>query len=447
MERLVNALLGLHGAAAYLVVGTLALAEAAAFVGLLVPGELAAILGGVLAQQGRVSLLGMIAVVSIAAVVGDSAAYAVGRRLGPRLLAPATRRPRIAARVEKTRAYLHERGARAILIGRWIGVLRVLLPSMAGIARMPYRRFLPFNAAGGVSWAATMVLLGYLAGASYHLVERIVGRASVLLVLLVVLAFLARWGARAARARREPLIAFGRRMLASAPARWIAGRWGRQLRWARDRFDPRVRRGLSLTTAVVALLAVGWAAGALLHDVLAQEEQLVWLDAPVARFFAAYRTPASAQAAEVAAAALRLPWVVVTAVVAALAARLVADWHATWRTLAAVAGATAIALAVQTVVPRTAGAAFPSVATAAAAALAVRATVLAGTRWHWLIGVRTAATASMLVAVVAVAALVDATTTFSGVLGGAAMGALWALALEVQRMAAPVDAGRAPTRT
>lgn len=131
MERVVNALLGLHGAAAYLVVGTLALAEAAAFIGLLVPGELAAILGGVLGQQGRVSVLGMIAVVSIAAVVGDSTAYVVGRRLGP---AFAAGRPWIAAQVERARAYLHERGARAILIGRWIGVLRVLLwpASVAG---------------------------------------------------------------------------------------------------------------------------------------------------------------------------------------------------------------------------------------------------------------------------------------------------------------------------
>lgn len=171
---------------------------------------------------------------------------------------------------------------------------------------------------------------------------------------------------------------------------------------------------------------------------------LVWLDAPVARFFAANRTPASEQAAEVVAAAFRTPWVAVTALVAAVAARLVSGWHAAWRTLAATAGATAIALMLQWLLPPTpGGGAFPSVATANAAALAIRATVTAGTRWHWLTGVRTAATGAMIVGVVAVAALVVVTASFSGTLGGAALGALWALALEVQLMAAPAEADRA----
>ena len=150
MSKVVDAVLWLSGLPAYGLVGLLAAGEAAAFVGLFLPGEAALLLGGVLASQGRVSLPVMIAVAVVAAIVGDSIGYEIGRRGGP-----AFKRSRLGRMVgperwAKGEAFLQGRGGPAVLLGRWVGVLRALVPCLAGMGRMPYRRFLAWNALGGL---------------------------------------------------------------------------------------------------------------------------------------------------------------------------------------------------------------------------------------------------------------------------------------------------------
>jgi membrane-associated protein len=191
VSSVVDEVLKLHGLPAYALVGGLAFSEAALFVGFVLPGETAVILGGVLANQGRVSLTAMVVVVVVAAVVGDSVGYEVGRHFGERLL-----RWRIfdnrQGGLEKGKETLRRTGGRAVFLGRFTAFLRAVMPGLAGTARMPYRRFLAFNAAGGIVWGAGFTLLGYAAGASYHEVQHYAGRASeaVLAVALVVVAVL-----------------------------------------------------------------------------------------------------------------------------------------------------------------------------------------------------------------------------------------------------------------
>jgi membrane protein DedA with SNARE-associated domain len=86
MGQIIDAILGHDGTVVYVVVGLLAIGEAAAFIGLLLPGEVAVLLGGVLAAQGRVSLPVLLLVVAAAAIAGDSAGYEIGRRWGSRVL-------------------------------------------------------------------------------------------------------------------------------------------------------------------------------------------------------------------------------------------------------------------------------------------------------------------------------------------------------------------------
>jgi membrane-associated protein len=178
-------LLVLHGPAAYALVGFLAFAEAAIFVGFVFPGETAVVLGGVLASQHAVSLVGMAAVVVVAAIVGDSVGYEVGRHYGERALNLRLLRPRRVA-LERARAYLRERGGRAVFLGRFTAFLRAVMPGLAGLSHMPYRRFLAFNAAGGFVWGVGFTLLGYVAGASYEKVEKAAGWASTSLLVVVV---------------------------------------------------------------------------------------------------------------------------------------------------------------------------------------------------------------------------------------------------------------------
>jgi membrane protein DedA with SNARE-associated domain len=177
--------------------------EAAAFVGLFIPGETALLVGGFLAYQGRASLWIMIAAAALGAVVGDSLGYEMGRMLGDRLKATRLGRKVGEPRWQHAEDYLLRKGGQAVFFGRFVGVLRALVPAMAGLSRMRYRTFLAWNAAGGIVWAPMFVLLGYLAGASYREVERIAGRASLLLVGLVIVVLAAAAVRRKTR-RREP---------------------------------------------------------------------------------------------------------------------------------------------------------------------------------------------------------------------------------------------------
>lgn len=185
MEQIFDAILGLDGAAVYVVVGLLAFGEAAAFVGLLLPGEVAVLLGGVLASQGRVSLPVLLVVVAVAAIAGDSAGYEIGRRWGSRLLATRVAQRHTGA-VDDVMAQLRRHAGEAVFVGRWTSVLRAVVPAMAGMSRMPYRRFLAFNVLGGVAWAAVFTLAGYAAGESYRTVEAATGRGGWVVAAVVV---------------------------------------------------------------------------------------------------------------------------------------------------------------------------------------------------------------------------------------------------------------------
>jgi membrane protein DedA with SNARE-associated domain/diacylglycerol kinase family enzyme len=146
----------------YLAVPAFALLETGAFVGLLVPGETAVVVGGVVAERGDVALPALIGLVWAAAVTGDVVSFTLGRRLGrPFLAAHGDRlriRPEHLGRAER---FFDRYGGRAVLLGRFVGVLRALTPFLAGASRMRLRGFLPYSALGALAWAAAFTLVGY----------------------------------------------------------------------------------------------------------------------------------------------------------------------------------------------------------------------------------------------------------------------------------------------
>ena len=184
MTALIDQLLAVPAAVAYPVIGVLVFAEAALLVGFVVPGETAALLGGVLAAGGRLSLSAVLVLVVVAAVAGDSVGYEIGRRLGPRILATPRLR-RHADRLDRAGTMLRRRGGSAVVVARFTAFLRAVMPALAGAGRMPYRRFLAYNAAGALGWGAGVTLLGFFAGHSLALVERDLGMAGVVALAAV----------------------------------------------------------------------------------------------------------------------------------------------------------------------------------------------------------------------------------------------------------------------
>ena len=202
ISDIVDPLLSFHGWPAYAVVGGLAFAEAALFFGFVLPGETAVILGGVLAYRSSVSLPIMLAVVILCAIAGDSVGYEVGKKYGDRILGMKIFAKHQAA-IDSGKERLHRLGGRAVFLGRFTAFLRAVMPGMAGTIKLPYRRFLPWNAAGGIVWGGGFTLLGYLAGASYTKLESYASIFSWVVlgvVVLIVVLFVLR---RRRRARAD----------------------------------------------------------------------------------------------------------------------------------------------------------------------------------------------------------------------------------------------------
>jgi len=440
VHSLVDTLARLSSPWAYVVVGLLATAEAV-LVGLVLPGELALLLGGFLAYEHHVSLAGMLLVAAVAAVAGYLLGYEVGRRFGPALRDGPLGRRIGQARWQRVQDALAARGGQAILVGRFVGLLRALMPTAAGMARMPYRTFLAYTVIGGLIWAPGFVLLGYVAGGSYQRVADLAGQASLLLLALLILLGAVVAAARFIAHHPERIQAAAARQLDRPRVLALRRRYATQLAFLDRRLRPGGALGLSLTVTILALAGAGWAFGALLQDVLGNDETAL-LDRPVETFIVAHReawlTHLMRAITDLGAAALLIPL--------AVGAGLLWRWRArTWRPLLLLASAYAGAYLLQITVkqlthrPRPpaalaldffSGYAFPSGhATDAAAVYGMLAALLAAATPRWSRKVAVWALAVGLVAFIGLSRVYLGGHWLTDVLGGFALGAAWLFAL------------------
>jgi len=174
------------GSLAYLFVPLLALLETGAFIGLVVPGETAVVIGGVVAARGDLALPLLIALVWGGALAGDMVSFLLGRRLGRGFLDAHGERLHISrAQRERTEQFFERHGGKAILLGRFVGVLRALTPFVAGTTGIALRRILPYSAAGTLIWATTFTLVGYAFADSFETAGELVTRIVMIAALLI----------------------------------------------------------------------------------------------------------------------------------------------------------------------------------------------------------------------------------------------------------------------
>jgi membrane-associated protein len=181
------------GGLVYCLVAVLVFGEASLFIGFVLPGETAVIIAGVVASRGHVNVVALCALVVVSAIVGDTVGYEIGRRYGTRLSALPVVRSRRAS-IERALEGLRRRGPIYVFIGRFTAFLRAVIPALAGMSRLSYRRFLIANASGALLWGVGYTLLGYFAGTALNSIERISGWVGlgvlVIVIAIVVVLFL-----------------------------------------------------------------------------------------------------------------------------------------------------------------------------------------------------------------------------------------------------------------
>ena len=282
-------ILGLHGWVALAIVFVVPMLELSAFVGFVFPGEIALLLGGMLAFQHCMSLTGVVIAAVSGAILGDTVGYAVGRRYGQRLPRGTLGRFVKRKHLDRGERYLATRGGKAAFFSRFTPALRVLIPALAGMARMPYRTFAVYNIVGGTVWATGVVLLGYFAGASWRRAEHLASRVSLLMLAFFVLGVGLWLGVWALGRHSQWLHALGDRLASTRPAVWARHRFPTQLTWLAGRLNPHLPTGLALTVTLSVAGLGTWAFVGLTQDVLTREEAAS-LDPRVQAFAVAHRT-------------------------------------------------------------------------------------------------------------------------------------------------------------
>src|SRR5215213_3146518 len=237
--------------------------------GVPLPGETILIASGVLVQRGHLDLGDVIVFGILGAVLGDQIGYWVGRGGGRPFVLRWGRYVFITpARLGRAEAFFERHGGKAVFLARFFSGLRVFGALVAGISRMRWGTFILYNALGGAVWATAVVLLGYFLGSSIGLVERWLGRATLVLVamLAVVVAFYLayRWAAR----NRARLAGWGEALLAYPPVARLRTRYDAQLRWQLRRLTPGQYLGLHLTVGLLAAAGCLWLFGGLVEDLL-----------------------------------------------------------------------------------------------------------------------------------------------------------------------------------
>lgn len=148
----------------YIGIVAVVFAESGLFFGFFLPGDSLLFTAGFLASQGFLNIFILIALTTIAAIVGDSVGYWFGKKVGPFIFSRPDSFWFSHKRVEDASAFFAKHGPKSLVLARFIPAVRTFTPILAGVGQMNYRTFLTYNVIGGVLWGTGLPILGYFLG-------------------------------------------------------------------------------------------------------------------------------------------------------------------------------------------------------------------------------------------------------------------------------------------
>ena len=174
------------------------------------PGETILLLAAAASSHGVLNPWLVALTASVAAIVGDNIGYCIGRYGGRRLVTRLSRFEHVQTGVAWAERFFEKHGGKAVFLARWTAGLRVFGSWIAGMSHMPWKRFVLWNALGGITWACTITFLGYTFGRSLQRVESLMGTVGAVafgIVVVVTVGLAVRWLHRRQKVRAEALIA------------------------------------------------------------------------------------------------------------------------------------------------------------------------------------------------------------------------------------------------
>jgi membrane-associated protein len=204
VERLVQWVEPAFLVAGYAIIAGGVLLERSVFIGLIVPGDVILALGGVYASEGKLNLIAVIVIGTLAAITGESIGFWLGHRYGAGLVrhVPVIGRFMV-DRLENAQDFFRRNGGKTVAIGRYATAAGAFIPFTAGVARMPYRRFIAFDAPAIAVWATGISIFGYAFGKNLAFIDKVLSRFGLIVLGLLAVIFLGRWLWKRQRERRH----------------------------------------------------------------------------------------------------------------------------------------------------------------------------------------------------------------------------------------------------
>jgi membrane-associated protein len=189
---------GLIQAVGYVGVTAIIFAETGLLIGFFLPGDSLMVTAGLLGSQGYLDVVWLGVLLTVAAIVGDSVGYAVGKASGPRLFSRDDSLLFNKKHLVRAAQFYERHGGKTIVIARFMPIIRTFAPVVAGMGGMRYSRFVAYNVVGGVAWVWSMLLTGYFLG---RYVPGIAKHIDLVIVVVIVLSIMP---AIVARLRARP---------------------------------------------------------------------------------------------------------------------------------------------------------------------------------------------------------------------------------------------------